>query len=292
MTVTAPSINSGAVNLDQGQQSTNWQSTGGFGSVGSTNVSPSGALGAIESSLVESNNASANRTLYGRACEDVPVENIYIGRRAMAASGEVQATLFTGADLGISGTQATLEYDAKAGAKLVSLKKGNVVVAPKEDIVIDTAFGQVNVAAHSVVMIMALPSGTAVFNLDDTHKNAVVITSGTARLPIAPGCHAMVTSQLVERFEMVNPAELIAHRNVRSHKLENGLQAFSSDFLTTHAMSNVKQLRLLMASQHPEAQKLSAHMLKTAAILSDISVGNGQYQAYLHPRVTATALTH
>jgi hypothetical protein len=65
-----------------------------------------------------------------------------------------------------------------------------------------------------MALIMALPTGTAVYNLDDSRKNSIVITIGKDQMTLAPGEHAMITSHLVDGFEMVNPAESFSYRNV------------------------------------------------------------------------------
>jgi hypothetical protein len=45
----------------------------------------------------------------------------------------------------------------------------------------------------------------------------------------------------------------------------------------------------MVNSSNPDAKRKANHMLKTAAIMSQIS-GQGQYQKYQHPRMTASAL--
>jgi hypothetical protein len=145
------------------------------------------------------------------------------------------------------------------------------------------------VGAKSVALIMALPTGTAVFNLDDTRKNSVVLTIGKNQMVLAPGRHAMITSHMVEGFEMVNPAESFSFRNVSSKKLDGDLQAFTSEFSMVNAIGNIKQLRAMVNSSNPQAKLKANHLLKTAAIMSQIG-GGGAYEQYQHPRMTASAI--
>ena len=133
----------------------------------------------------------------------------------------------------------------------MTLRKGNVVIAPDQDTVIETSFGKVQVGARSMALIMALPTGTAVYNLDDTRKNSIVITTSKNQMTLAPGRHAMITSHLVDGFEMINPAESFSYRNLSSKKLDGDLQAFTSEFSMTNAISNTKQLRAMVNSKHP-----------------------------------------
>jgi hypothetical protein len=194
--------------------------------------------------------------------------------------------------MGLSGpTNKDIQMAGWTGpeAKVMQLRKGNVVVAPDQDTVIETSFGTVEVGAKSMALIMALPSGTAVYNLDDTRKNSIVITIGKDHMTLAPGRHAMITSHLVDGFEMVNPAESFGYRNVSSKKLDGDLQAFTSEFSMTNAIGNIKQLRQMVNSSNPDAKRKASHLLKTAAIMSQISAGGG-YQQYQHPRMTASAV--
>jgi hypothetical protein len=199
------------------------------------------------------------------------------------------------AEMGLSGGKV-VEYSAKGDAseRVVTLRKGNMVLAPKVDTVVETAFGKVTVAAKSMALIMAMPSGTAVFNLDDSRKNSVVVSIGNSSVALTPGRHTMVTSREVAAFEMVNAAEGVAHRNVSSKTFDGGLQAFSSEFSMPSALGNVKQLRELFNSKHPEAQRLAGHLAKTTAIMSQLQGAGhaaGEYQLYQHPRMTAMGLT-
>jgi hypothetical protein len=78
---------------------------------------------------------------------------------------------------------------------------------------------------------------------------------------------------------------------MRSKKIDGDLQAFTSEFSKTNAIGNIKQLRAMVNSKHPQAKRLAGHLLKTAAIVSQLSaVRTGDYQQYQHPRMTAMAL--
>jgi hypothetical protein len=116
----------------------------------------------------------------------------------------------------------------------------------------------------------------------------MTVTEGIA---LSPGRHALVTSHLVESFEMVNPAESFAYRKVTSRLMDDNLRAYTAEFSMTKTIAEIKQLRDLVSSDHPEAERIAKHMLKTAAILSQIG-GTGAYQQYQHPHVTAAAIVN
>ena len=291
---TSGSVSSYANSTDNVAANVSLNSVNGL-TIGS-NAGAQGTINAVSTEVATADDAANTaHTLYGAATKfGVPTETTYVGQSALNQSGnpgEIEAAVVGGSDYGISGPKS-IEMGAWTGGdtKTMTLRKGNVIIAPAHDTIVETPFGKVSVAAKSVAMIMALPSGTAVYNLDDSRKGAVQVIIGDHTVTLAPGRHAMVTSHLVSSFDMVNPAESLAHRNVTSKKFGGDLQAFTSEFMLSQTMANVKQLRALVASKNPEAQKLANHMLKTAAIVSQYGSNSAQYELYQHPRITASAL--
>ena len=293
VTAAAGLVNTGAFSSDA---TTAALANGGSGNA----ISTSGLVGSLSSSIVDSAEAPTSRTLYGKATTSemaVAAEECTFNGTSHGIKSEIDAVMVADAEMGLSGGKA-VEYSAKgdAASRHVTLRKGNMVVAPKVDTIVETAFGNVTVAAKSMALIMALPSGTAVFNLDDSRKNSVVVNIGNSSVTLAPGRHTTVTSREVASFDMVNAAEGVAYRNVSSKACDGGLQAFSSEFSMTSAIGNVKQLRELFNSNHPEAKRLAGHLVKTTAILTQLQ-GSGTtgsanaYELYQHPRMTAMGIT-
>ena len=171
------------------------------------------------------------------------------------------------------------------------MRTGNTLVLSNHSTTIKTAFGTINVAARSMALIMTSPSGTSVYNLDDTCKESVAILIGKERVFLRPGTHAMVTSHLVESFETANPAPALSHRNLSTRRLDSNLQLFTSEFSMINAISRVKPLRALIGSNQPQVKRAVNHLLKTSAIVSQIS-GTDQYQLYANPKLTETALLY
>jgi hypothetical protein len=267
--------------------------TGGY-----VNESSSAILGSLQSSLVEDSTfAPATRTLYGSATAyDMPAQSVFLGGSNVSRGGAIEATLLVpGLNAGTGGTaienaQMTgLNDQSGPGRQVVNLRKGNVVIAADHDTVLETPFARVTVKAKSMALIMALPGGTAVYNLDDSHKDSVVIAVGENQMTLTPGRHATITSHLVDGFEMINPVESFAYRNLSRTKLNSDLQVYTSEYSLPDAIRNIKQLRAMFSSSHPEVKRKVDHLLKTTAIVSQLTAG-GQYQQYQHPRMTAYAL--
>ena len=159
------------------------------------------------------------------------------------------------------------EMDA---SKIVNLEQGSVVFAPKVDTLITTAFGKVKIDAGSVVLVMALHNGLAIYNIDDTHFDAVLLDAGKSKISLSPGKMVVLTEAPVMTFAEINPAQTFAYRNLQATSLE-GLKAFTGDFWLPLALSNVGPLRKLIANhQNNNAKKVVEHLLKTAAITSQL----------------------
>ena len=57
------------------------------------------------------------------------------------------------------------------------------------------------------MLIMAFRHGLAVFDLDDGHGKAVVVTAGSRNVTLSPGMQTVITSDSGKSFEQINPAK-------------------------------------------------------------------------------------
>jgi hypothetical protein len=174
---------------------------------------------------------------------------------------------------------------AANGVKVVSLNRGSVVFAPSRDTLVNTPFGTVKIDAKSIVLIMSFRHGLSVFDLADAHGKAVVVQAGKHDVVLNPGMHVSITRDTVGGFEEINPAQLIGYGNINERRLGEGMKAFTSEFSVPLAVAAVNPLRQLVNSKHPNAQRVSKHMLKTAAILTQIH--NAKYEQIMRPALTA-----
>jgi hypothetical protein len=134
---------------------------------------------------------------------------------------------------------------------------------------------------------MAFSNGVAVYDIDDARKGSIEVSAAGKTIRLSPGQHVFVTNKSVRSFNEVNPAQLIGSRGITSQDLGEGLKAFSAEFCLPHAISAVQPLRNLINSKHPNSKKISAHMLKTAAVLMQLRANNGEFQQVFRPSRTA-----
>jgi hypothetical protein len=171
------------------------------------------------------------------------------------------------------------------GTRTMHLQRGAVVFAPTVNTVVSTGFGQVCIAARSLVLVISLKDGVAIYDLDDQHKGAVTARVFNNEIPLGPGRHILVTHDSFKRFEDVNPAQMLGYNNVTDFNAGGGLKVFAAGFSVPSAMQTILPLAQLLGSNHPYAQKFGKHLMKTAALLTQMYPI--QYQQMARPSITA-----
>ncbi len=171
------------------------------------------------------------------------------------------------------------------GTRTVHLKKGAVVFAPTMNTIVYTELGQVRIAAHSLVLMISFKDGVAIYDLDDQRRGAVTARVFNHEIPLGPGRHILITHDEVRRFENVNPVQMLGYNNVTDFNAGGGLKVFAAAFSLPSAMQAVMPLNQLVASNHPHARRISNHLLKTAALLTQLY--SVEYQQVLRPSITA-----
>ena len=109
--------------------------------------------------------------------------------------------------------------------------------------------------------------------------------AGDQELVLSPGMQVVISHDSVRGFEEINPASMFGYRNLRVHNVGQGMKAFTSDFSVPQAITSVTTLRQIVTSKHPQARKCANKMLKTAAILSQLT--SGTYEQMARPGLTA-----
>ena len=150
-----------------------------------------------------------------------------------------------------------------------------------------TPFGNVDIDAGSLALLVVSRHGVAVYSMDDEHRDAIKMHAGSHTITIAPGRNAFVTHREVKEFELVNPIEALGYRRLTAFEIDGGLRVFHSEFSIPSAITAIKALRVLVNSKNLEAKRLTMHMLKTAAARMQTQAGAEAYQQLPHPRMAA-----
>ncbi|MBS1994864.1 MAG: hypothetical protein JSS86_01080 [Cyanobacteria bacterium SZAS LIN-2] len=203
--------------------------------------------------------------------------------------GEIPVSLLADEELTISSADVA-QIQHQSQHKLSHLSRGSVLSIARADRKITTAFGDVNIAANSMVLVMAFDHGMAVYNFDDTHPNAVTVTAGGKAIAVHPGTSTLITASHVKSFEQVNPAQLVFYRRMVEHELDGNLKAYRSEFSIRSAMHAVRPLRELLVARDKETSRVANHFLKTTAILMQMQSGGEGFRQMMKPRLTASAV--
>ncbi len=168
------------------------------------------------------------------------------------------------------------------------VENGPLLVAPQQDEVIDTPYGSVTVAAKSLVLIIASEKGLAVYNLHDVCKKAVTLTRNGHSVNITPGSHALFVGSAVESFEHANPAQFVRYRHLTSKPIDDATKLYRAEFDVTSMLNGLPAFKDLLASQDQETRKTMVNVLKTAAILMQLSQGGQSFKHFVAPEITAS----
>lgn len=245
---------------------------------------------ATNANLLTFSKANFLQTLPASANNSYNDDDSYVvGRNASIAETEASICSDLGFVHDLSGKGQALPGVALVShAQRMVFNNGNVLLAPQVDTVVETQHGNVTVAGKSVVLISATNAGLAVFDFDDQHKGSVSVEANGHHVVLSPGRHVMVTPHLHAEFAQINAVETVAHRNIAS-TTKGGSRTHVSEFSIPSAMDSVKPLKAMVMSNHPDAKRVAARMLKTTAVVMQLGGGQDEYQHYFKPRMTAMA---
>jgi filamentous hemagglutinin len=203
-----------------------------------------------------------------------------------SAPGGVVLNASLCSDMSFTGDAGMKNVETIAHSELVSLEKGSVLFAPTTDTTVVTPKGRVKVAANALAVVVVDDNHLSVYDVNDMHKNSVTIEAAGRTIPLSPGKHAVVTHAGVEQFAEINPVESMMHRGMSRHELGNGRRAFVSEFSVPSAIQTIKPLSAMVLSNHSQTKKVKDRVLKTSAIIMQLSPGT-PYEFHAKPRTVA-----
>ncbi len=165
-----------------------------------------------------------------------------------------------------------------------SMKHGKVLFAADKATRIATPFGNVDIDAGSMALVVVDDNALGVYDLHDGKKGSVRVTTDGKTLHLSPG-NCTVVSTNTGRFCDVNPLQSVGYGQINKTVGNSGSQIYISEFSTVHAATSIMPLREIMQSNHPQARRLAAKFLKTSAVLMHL----GQKEFQLHPKTAMTA---
>lgn len=94
------------------------------------------------------------------------------------------------------------------------------------------------------------------YDLHDSHKNAVVINDGKGNnVVLAPGRSAALAKLAVNSFEEVNPAQFVCYRHLTSRVLSCESKIYEAEFDIMSMVRGLPPLGKLVASDSAQTRK-------------------------------------
>lgn len=175
-----------------------------------------------------------------------------------------------------------------SNAQTRKLDRGPLLVAPENDIVVETPFGKVNVAAKTLALMIASDTGVAIYNLHDVRKGALTVTTNVGHtFNVTPGTSAVLVNSHDKQFEDVNPARFVRYRQPVAKLLNNSHKLYRAEFEILSLLNGLPAVKDLMTSENKETRKTMMNVLKTAAILMQLSGNAEPFKFICKPDVTA-----
>lgn len=185
----------------------------------------------------------------------------------------------------VSFSPNTIQYLSANGIKVgpattsnfLQLQQGNVLLAPNDNVSVQTQECVVNISSGAVAYIMETGNDVAVYAIHDAHHGDISIVVNGRKITLAPGKQLVLTRKRDANFGDVNPGTQIGFRNEKAAMTVDDVTVYRADFSVTSALSNVVLLRQMRQSNVPGERKLAQKMLKMAAISHMMSKGGAPF---------------
>ncbi|MBS1997012.1 MAG: hypothetical protein JSS86_11900, partial [Cyanobacteria bacterium SZAS LIN-2] len=171
------------------------------------------------------------------------------------------------------------------------LESGAKLLAPDAQTSLNTPHGTVDIAAGAVVLVVSTDDSLSVFDLHDSHRQAVTVTSAGRKISLVPG-RSVVFTDSNRTFGEINPAQFVGYRKVRNSSINESRKLIESEFEIMSLVRGLKPMQALLTSDSAKTRKTMCSMIKTAAILMNVSRSNEPFRLVTAPQITACAVSH
>ncbi|MBS1989636.1 MAG: hypothetical protein JSS83_03910 [Cyanobacteria bacterium SZAS LIN-3] len=169
------------------------------------------------------------------------------------------------------------------------LESGAKLLAPDTQTRLNTPHGTVDIAAGAVVLIVSTDDSLSVFDLHDSHRQAVTVTSAGRRITLVPG-RSVVFTDSNRTFGEINPAQFVGYRKVRHSAINESRKLIESEFEIMSLVRGLKPMQAMLTSDSARTRRTMCSMIKTAAILMNVSQSNEPFRLITAPQITACAV--
>ena len=158
----------------------------------------------------------------------------------------------------------------------IDLEQGNILLSPKDDIVVGTSFGSIYVGAGATVFIMASNDDVVIYDLLQTKQNQVIVVVGQHKLMMKPGGMLALACQNTNTFEILErDFKRVAYHSLKVLDVDlshEKLTAFVAKFSIASALVTIQPLKQLIASDDKQDKLILERLVRGAVLLGNLRV--------------------
>jgi hypothetical protein len=168
-----------------------------------------------------------------------------------------------------------------AGGVAVYAMNHDMLINPKENIAIRTAFGDIKVRKGAVTSVSQNARGLRITALSGPAD--VVVEIGKQTLTLAPG-EEVFLSEAGSAETGVRRADGVGRRGFVRHAFPNGVVAQRCEVSILSMISNAGHMQKLSRPQTKAEKAIASRLMKTAAALHMMTAGHGSFSAIAKPK--------
>jgi hypothetical protein len=160
----------------------------------------------------------------------------------------------------------------------INLAKGNVLFAPDRGIVVATKNATIQIGPRAVVFVIADGDNLVIYNLYQPKGNSVSVITGKDALQARAGQMLVLTPQKAERFENLHiNCQAIAYRNVIKIAIQNGANAYLSEFSVPSAFTQAIPLKQMLSSGDAHEKAIVDKILTSSLMMNELTANAGPF---------------
>lgn len=161
--------------------------------------------------------------------------------------------------------------DLSSQMKTFTLRQGTAFIAHPRPIRIKTVQGNVIIAPHSAVYIVASGKSVAIHNIADHKANDVTLRLPSSKtIGIKSGQQILLTGQENQEYDKANPVPEIKASRTKEMGTDLETKIFNSEVSPIAVLDHAQGFHDLVNSKNKDDLALADHILKTAAIVLNL----------------------
>ena len=154
----------------------------------------------------------------------------------------------------------------KSGRQLISLEKGNILLSPEENVVVDTQEAKVSIESGASIFIMKSDNGVIIYDLCQIKPQQVIVRVGKQKLVMTPGKVLVLTKENTLDFAQLKVnCHAVEYHDAQEINLHNNeTKAFVASFSILSALVMIEPLKRLAVSNYKQDKMALERILNGA----------------------------